>query len=628
MATIAALGAQTHLADARVALENGRAAILRADPAEAEEQFVLAQTALVRAQERLSTPMISLLGITPVVGRTVDTTRVITEAGLAVARAGVLIASSASALEGGIAALAPRMGAIAIHPLRRLEAPFESAAALIDTANASLQSAPDSLLLGRVDEAFEEFEDELADAARAVRSAAVLMRDLPAFLGGDGNRRYFFAAQNPAELRGTGGLIGAYAILSAASGRLKLSPFSPIEELDNLAASSVHAPNPSFARRYDRFGGAGYWPNINLTPDFPSAAVAIEQLYARVTGEQLDGAILADPHALAAMLGATGPIRVPGTSTAVDTDNVVGFVSNEAYSSLDPVGRKRLLGDVARAILRTFLVGAGQDIGAATAAVVGTAAAGHLMIHSQDPDVQETFETLGIAGALRDSGSDFLAVIGNSASGNKVDFYVDRRVRHQVHLLPGGAGNAQTLVALDNHAPDSGQPAYVIGPYPPVSAAGENLTYLSVYCDQSARLSGFEQGGAASHPSSEVELGFPVYSTTLRVPSGESGSARFDWTIGDAWSGSEDRGTYRIVYRDQPTIRVTRLHLEVRSPPGTYITDASPGMQISGDRAVWDGSASTQREFEIEFEAPLHTRIWNEIIRFLGRPLFGCSFCA
>ena len=91
-------------------------------------------------------------------------------------------------------------------------------------------------------------------------------------------------------------------------------------------------------------------------PDFPSVAQAILNSYEAATGERLDGVILADPFAEAALLEATGPVRLPGYDVEIDADNVVAFTTNEAYSLFtDSVRRKRVLGDVARAAFERFV---------------------------------------------------------------------------------------------------------------------------------------------------------------------------------------------------------------------------------------------------------------------------------
>ena len=75
-----------------------------------------------------------------------------------------------------------------------------------------LDEAPTSLLLGPVGRARLDPTAQLDELGRSVHAAHLLLQGLPEFLGSEGRQRYFFGAQDPAELRGTGGLIGAYSV--------------------------------------------------------------------------------------------------------------------------------------------------------------------------------------------------------------------------------------------------------------------------------------------------------------------------------------------------------------------------------------------------------------------------------
>ena len=54
------------------------------------------------------------------------------------------------------------------------------------------------------------------------RAADQAARLLPPLLGADGPRRYLLVSQNPAELRATGGMFGAYAVIQADGGRVRM----------------------------------------------------------------------------------------------------------------------------------------------------------------------------------------------------------------------------------------------------------------------------------------------------------------------------------------------------------------------------------------------------------------------
>ncbi len=363
LALIPAEATRASLGEARTAMEEGRAALLSGDAGAARRAFGRAESAFAQANGHAVNPVLRLWALVPVAGRSPDAVHAMADAGALAAQGGRELAAALEALPGATSALSPRHGRIPLAPIRRLQGPLGRALDLMRRAHAILERAPRSWLIGPVAGARVEFDREMDQALRAVEAAEAMARALPAFLGAEGPRRYFLGAQNPAELRGTGGFLGAYAILTAEDGRLRLGPFSPIEELRDLEVSQVRAPNPDYARRYDRYGGAGFWRNINMTPDFPSAAQAIEALYARVAGERVDGALVADPFALAALLEVTGPVRVPGTGAALQSDGMIPFVTNEAYAVLtEPAARKRLLGHVAAGVFRRFLAHEGSRV--------------------------------------------------------------------------------------------------------------------------------------------------------------------------------------------------------------------------------------------------------------------------
>jgi hypothetical protein len=620
---IPALASRARLEEARAAMVAGREALKTGDAAGAYSAFTRAESAFRRARGYVENPFLKLISYLPVLGRTPDATGALAEAGADVARAGRVMAEGIEELPGGLGAFAPRDGQIPLDPIASLSEPLEEAERLIGRAGATVEEGPSEWLLGPVAGARAELVRELDDAERTLSAGVALTRTLPSFLGAEGPRRYFFGAQNPAELRGTGGFIGAFAILTAAEGRLEFDDFRPIQTLANLEPDQIPAPNADFATRYDRYGSRGFWPNINMTPDFPSAATAIERLYEEVEGEQLDGVIVADPSALASLLRVAGPTQVEETGVTLRAGTVVDYVTNQAYAQLtDPDARKRLLGDAAENVFERFLAGQPQlDAVATGRALADTAAGGHLLLHSTDPETQRAFVTAGVAGQLAARPGDFLAVVANNAAGNKADYYLDRTIRHEVLLGANGAASGRTTVTLTNDAPTGGQPAYVIGPFDPRFEPGQNLTILSTYCARSCRVSGFREDRAPTRPLAEKELGYPVFTTGVELPSGQARELLYDWNAGGLWVGDDGGGTYRLTVHGQTTIRPTELVVDIRTPEETTITSTSHQMQTEGNRAVWRGQLGDRTTFEVSFERPLFSRMWRAFVRFLDRPV-------
>jgi hypothetical protein len=583
------LPARKPLAAGQTAIERGRSFLLRGNLAGAHGAFRHARDRFDEGLDRLSNPLTALAGLLPVVGRTPDAVVAIARAGSLAAEGAVTLLVGMEAAPGGPAALTPRNGAIDVDALARLEPSVGRARALVVEAHRSATDVTTSLVPDLVAGPLAEARTRLAEARRGLAAAHTLLEALPSFLGADGEKRYFFGAQNPAELRGTGGLIGAYSILSIDRGRIRLGPFAPAGRL-GLAGSRIEPPNPDYGALYGRYGALSDMSNINMTPDFPSAATAIERLYEHATGERLDGTVVADPEALALLMEASGPVDEPVTGTRLDSSNVVRFVSNEAYALLpDSDARKRILGDVAGRVLAEYLSGrSGADPIRGARALIAAGSEGHLLLHAVELETQAALDTAGLSGRLLSPEGDFLAVVVNNASGGKMDYYAERSIRYGVTLRPDGSARARAEVEFRNNAPTQGQPAYVIGPHPFLDTRpGDSVMIVQTYCAAACSMERTAIDGRPQEPVILEELGHPLSFAALRVPSKDIGRVGYGWTLPDAWAN----GLYRFTFQGQPTIRPTDLEVGVLVPPGVTVVDAAPGVEVNGRRASWRGTA-------------------------------------
>ncbi|MGQ0668923.1 MAG: DUF4012 domain-containing protein [Actinomycetota bacterium] len=622
LSLIPALGARDELEAGQAELVRARDLLLADDAAGAAQAFEEARLTFERAAGDAGHPLLRLEGLLPFVGRTPDAVRALAGIGVRGATAGRDLARAIADLPGGLSSLAPRDGRLPIEALAALGPAVSHVSALLEEAWAEALELPGSFVLGPVADAAATVRAELDDVVSAARSAEALLEALPSFAGAEGARRYFVAAQSPAELRGTGGLVGAYAILVARDGRLTFGPFRDIATLRDVPVSEAPAPTPEFGEIYDRFGGAGFWRNLNMTPDAPAAASLIESLYLRVNGVRLDGTIFVNPQTLAELLEATGPVEAPVLSRTLTAGNAVRFLANRAYFAFDDAAlRKQILGIAVAGVLDRFLAG-GTDPGAAIRALVDAAAGGHLVLHSADPDVQAAFETADVAGELGAPSGDYLGVFASNATGTKVDYYVSREVRYEVSLGPDGTAASVATVAFTNDAPAGAPPGYALGPYPGTGlGVGDDLSFVSVYCGAFCELVGVTQDGRTAGVEAHEEGGYPMFATYLRVDAQSSRTLGYSLQTHGAWKGDDLDGTYGIRIQGQPTAPPTTTTLVVRVPEGMEIVEASDGMEFDGREATWRGETGRSRDFVVVFRKPFPDRTWSEIWDFLSKPV-------
>jgi Protein of unknown function (DUF4012) len=599
---LSALSAHGNLRGAQDAMWQGRSALIDGDAEGAQGAFRDARDRFDAVGAGAAGLVFKALGVLPVLGNTPETTLAIADAGSGAAEAGVDLAGAVAGIPGGLASLSPSNGGISVDRLVPLTEAVTRADQKVADALATVQGSPDSLLVATVRDARALAEEELDSLHDLLNTGSLLLRGLPEFLGTTGERRYFFAAQDPAELRGTGGVIGAYTILTIDDGRFSFAPFRPIQSLPIPPLDEVPPPSAEYAKNYEQFRGDNrFWLAINLTPDFPTAAVAVLNSYLVAEGEALDGVIFADPFALRALLQVAGPTEIPELGIKVTAGNVVPLVTNEAFSLFpEPEIRKRVLGSVASDVFDGFIRGPQPSLGdlRTLGAALGE---GHVLAYSTDPTMEQGLRGTGAGGALPPAAGDFLSVVENSSGANKVDFYQNRSVSYQVRLGGDGSAHALTDIRLTNNAPTSGQPSYVIGPRPGISKVGESGQLVNVYCGAGCTLEQAHRDGSRIPLWSGSELGHPFYQDYFRTASGETSDLSIGVFLPGAWQLVAGEGVYRLTVVSQLSVRPTNLRIDVVAPSGTHIIATSPSLRVEGNSAVWEGTPTRRMQFEVTF---------------------------
>jgi Protein of unknown function (DUF4012) len=619
----------------RAAMERGRTQLIGGDVDSSAVSFRNGRDMFASAANRADGLGVRAIGLVPWLGRTSDAVRAMAASATSAADAAIVITDAIASAPGGLGGLAPTSGTVHVERLIPLADAAWHADGLMNDAAARLERASDSLVLQPVAGALRDAEEEVVTIKDEIHALALILDGLPPFLGADGRRTYFFGAQNPAELRGTGGLIGAYSLLHIDDGRFRFSRFEPIHSLAQ-PLTDVPPPNADYAA-YEQFRRHGlFWTSINVMPDFPSVAQTILASYEASTDTRLDGVIIADPFALAALLEATGPVEVPGYGTSVDADTVVPFTTNEAYSVFDdPVRRKRILGDVARAAFRRFVEQPSTDTGDLRT-FIDAASDRHILVYSADGAMQEGLAATPIGGALRPphADDDLLSVVVNSGAGSKVDFFQRREVAYAVELHDDGSARAEFDLTLANHAPTTGEPPYVIGPFPQQGPyfgsilrridAGDSVALSTVYCgtDCVPVEDKAELDGTPTDVQTGVDLGVRYLRHYYAIPSGEERELGLVWDDPAAWEGNSSGGVFRMTFADQVTVRPATLEIRIEPPDGMEITSVTAPLTVRAGAAVYSGEAGTRLDLEVEFGPSLPARLWRNTLRFLTFPVF------
>jgi Protein of unknown function (DUF4012) len=598
---------RTDLAEAKHALVGG-------DVHASALAFDRAQASFAQASQRGRDPLGSVARLLPWIGNTADAAEALASAGGMVAGSGADLSHTLERMPEGIGSLAPSNGVIPVRRYSSLLEAVRTAEARVTLASEALGQAPDTFTPALVANAVWDAQDQVNSLSRQLTGVASLLGGADGFAGLDAPKRYLVVSQNPAELRGTGGIWGAYSIVTLDGGRVRISRTRPTRELRSFPAGRVPSPNEDYARNYDQWGGAGSWNNLNLTPDFPAAAQAALANYRIGEGQRLDGVVTVDPFAVRDLLAVTGPVTLPN-GVRVDARNAVAMMTNRAYRLLpNNAERKELVGAVAAVALDRFLSMGGRGV-LRMRQLVDMVAAGHLRLYATDPSIQEGLGVLGADGAVEEtpSGEDAFGVIVNSGSGSKVDAFATQTVAYDVQLGDAGDSIANATITIENEAPTTGQPKYVIGPYLEGTSPGDQIPLTSVWCHAPCELAEAARDGATVGLTRATENGLVWFRDYRTIASGDTGMLSVTWRSSGVWEGDASAGRYRLTLFGQTTVRPESVTVTIHAPEGANIVWTNVPMSVDGSSATWSDHPTSNTNLEVRFRAPLLLRVCRDV---------------
>ena len=448
------------------------------------------------ARRATNDPVWRVAAALPVLGDPLETVRGLAQAGGAISDAAL------PALAEAVESLQPdrlrvRPDTIDLRPLQENAEPLTRAARVLERERRAVAGLPASWV-GQIGDARSDVLDQLTPIARSADAVAAAARVAPGMLGGEGLRRYFVAFQQPAESRGTGGLIGAFAILRAEGGKLSVERVAPNSELVN-PSTPPEGLDPEFSRRYRQYGAETFWLNTNLSPHFPYAASAWSAFYEATTRTQIDGAIALDPASLAVMLRTTGPVQVAGVGQ-IGPDNVEDFLGRRQYEvEQDDERRAATLQLLASQVVRAVLDGRG-NIRQLAEQLGESAKNRHVQVWSAQPQEQQEIEEHGLGGVVPITDRPFAMLSVTNAAGSKLDYYLDTALRYHVASCSDDRRRVRLTVTLTNSLPPGPLPGYVTirsdDPLLP-TPTGQNRLLVQLFGTSGSRVISAVFGGEA-----------------------------------------------------------------------------------------------------------------------------------
>lgn len=288
----------------------------------------------------------------------------------------------------------------------------------------------------------------LAALAGLLRDSMTLALALPDLLGAHAPAEYLLLAQNPDELRATGGFIGAAGTVAFSGGRpnevvLRYSP-----DIDDYA--NVVYPDPPQPQL--RYMNIEMWlfRDANWSPDFPTTAKQARDLYALGQGHAPANVVAFDPYFAQMLLEVLGPVNVEGSTTPVSSQNVLTYLRSEHDEQKGQQNPKAYIGRLANAMLaKVNNTGAHLDAWRLALALRRALYERHLLLDVPNPQAQALFARYGWNGAVQPGTTDFLMPVDTNMGYNKVNANVTTAISYVLDLSEPSA--PQAVLTLRHH---------------------------------------------------------------------------------------------------------------------------------------------------------------------------------
>ncbi|WP_084541397.1 DUF4012 domain-containing protein [Nocardioides alkalitolerans] len=518
--------------DARVLQE----AVTSGDDSAAAAALTRMQESARSAAARTDGPVWSVLTWAPVVGDDLDGVRTVSGVLDDLARDG---AEPLLEVSRDISGLSPRDGAVDLALVESMREPVARGKAAFEDAQKKLSEHDPAGFTGRLQGPYRDAVSQVDRASRALGTADTALEIMPTMLGAEGSRNYLLVFQNNAEIRAGGGLPGAVSLVEANAGRVSLTrqvAASSFGRTDEPVLPLTDAEDEIWNRQLGTF-----FLDANFTPDFPRTAelwqARWEQEY-----ETVDGVLTVDPVTLSYLLGATGPIEVPG-GPALTSENAVDELLHQVYLRYeDPADQDAYFTAVAAAVFDRFLAGS-EDPRTMIEALARGTDEGRVKVHSFDDAEQAALAGSRIAGELvfSPTADPQVGAYLNDVTGAKMSYFLRHDVQVTANSCVDGVQRLTGRAYLLSDAPENAAslPDYVTGAEIFGISAGSQRVAMQIIGPVGGAISDVQFNGAEIVTPPAVDLeGRPVVTVLMDLEPKFTADVEWHMTTGSNQTGN------------------------------------------------------------------------------------------
>jgi hypothetical protein len=439
----------------------------------------------------------------------------------------------------------------------------------------------------------------------------------PALLGADGPQTYMIILQNRDELRPSGGFITDYGMLRLDQGKVTVLQFHDVYQIQDWTEYQVEPPKPI---RDIMMAPYLVTRDANWSPDFPTTARMVKEMYRLSTDITTDGVIAFDQGAVVKLLELTGPVSLDDKT--ITAENVEQFMIDQKMAALQSgqgKTRKEFIEKLAPILIKRVLTyrQPGELIRLEKMGVE-LIRTGHMSVYFENPDAQSLLEQHQWANEVVPGAGDYLMVVDANVGFNKLDGVIQKSVDYTVNLQDLSAPQGEVDLHYQNPLQGSTSSCKVHD----FGEAQRSSYYApSCYWDYWRIFT----NGSSQLKALDVPPLLPEYleadqswDGSIDIGAGEGGSMQAGGMVvvpmdqtrtvrmqvippGSVVEPVENGYIYHLRVQKQAGIKQLAFHLALRLPADLAVQSSDPGWSYSESTGCWEwnGNISETTDFSI-----------------------------
>lgn len=429
---------------------------------------------------------------------------------------------------------------------------------------------------------------------------------IPQILGQRGVKNYLVLFQNNMELRPTGGFIGSYGILRLENGKLISFEVYDVYQADGQLKGHVEPP-----AKLKQYLGEATWylRDSNWDPDFPSSAQVSQWFLEKETQTTVDGTIALTLETAKNILEAIGEIKLSDYNEKITANNLFQKAEYHAELGTFPgsTQKKEFLASLASEIFEEIIHSDREKLFKVGKSILDSLEKKEILIYFNDPELEKKVAELKWEGGIRDFQknlpenvfTDYLMINEANVGINKANYYLQRKIDHEITFSPTGQVQGKLLLIYENLSPSNDWPV------------GNYKAYLRIYFKKGSVLSqillddpqapGFWKSLENTKIDEFEEHDKKIYGFLLEVPFNAKRKVEIDYQASGMIKLESKPAAYLLMVQKQPGSYPSIYNLTLSYPNGFIPIRVLPEAQVGEGKLVLSSKLDKDLVYQLDY---------------------------